>query len=177
MENEYDIAGLNPRPNPYTAGLCAAQTEEQMPTMAIMIGIQGSGKSTFCKEHLSGFTRISLDDLHTRNKEAAALEKAMRGRLDIVIDNTNSTADDRRRYLDLAKAGGYITVGYFLQSKIRDCIERNRTRTGKARVPDTAVAATSNKLQIPSPAEGFDELYYVSITETGFQIDDWRTEA
>lgn len=40
-----------------------------MPTLAIMIGIQGSGKSTFCKMYLPEYERISLDDLHTRNKE------------------------------------------------------------------------------------------------------------
>ena len=177
MQNEYDIGKLNPRPNPYATKLCASGAEKHAPTMAIMIGIQGSGKSTFCKEHLSGFTRISLDELHTRSKETAALEKAIQDHCDIVVDNTNPTIEERKRYLELAKANGYKIIGYFMQSKIRDCIERNRTRTGKARVPDTAVAATSNKLQIPSPAEGFDKLYYISITENGFQIDEWRTTA
>ena len=44
-----------------------------LPIMAIMIGIQGSGKSTFCNVHLSEFTRINLDTLHTRNKENIAI--------------------------------------------------------------------------------------------------------
>lgn len=42
-----------------------------------------------------------------------------------------------------------------------DCIERSRNQTGKANIPNTAIAATSNKLQMPSLEEGIDELYFV----------------
>ena len=38
-----------------------------MPTMAVMTGIQASGKSTFCKSNLPGYVRINLDTLHTRH--------------------------------------------------------------------------------------------------------------
>lgn len=145
-----------------------------MPTIAIMIGIQGSCKSSFCREHLSGYERISLDDLHTRNKENLAVTAAFEKGLDLVIDNTNPTIEDRRKYLEPAKAHGYRTVGFFMQSRLADCIERNRSRAGKANIPSTAIAATSNKLQMPSREEGFDELYFVSISGGGFKIEEWR---
>ena len=145
-----------------------------MPTIAIMIGIQGSGKSTFCREHLDAYRRISLDELHTRNKENLAVTEAFANRIDFVIDNTNPTIDDRKRYLVLAKEHSYRAVGYFMQSRISECIERNQLRTGKARVLAKAIAATSNRLQMPSLEEGFDELYFVSITGSGFRIEEWR---
>jgi len=141
-----------------------------------MIGIQGSGKSTFCRECLASYERINLDELHTRNKEQAAFEAAIAKGADLVIDNTNPAAADRKRYLNLARKAGYRTIGYFMQSVIRDCIERNHRRSGKERVPDTAVAATSNKLELPSPEEGFDELYFVSIRGDGFEISEWRNQ-
>ncbi len=145
-----------------------------MQILAIMIGIQGSGKSTFCKTCLSKYERVSLDDLHTRNKEKTALDIAFEKNCNIVIDNTNPKIDDRKKYIKMGIDHGYRIVGYFMQSQIRECIERNSLRTGKARIPNTAIAATSNKLQMPSKEEGFHELYYVSITEDGFNIDEWR---
>ena len=34
--------------------------------------------------------------------------------------------------------GVAATVGYFLESRLADCLERNRQREGKERVPDVA---------------------------------------
>ena len=47
-----------------------------MPVMAIMIGIQASGKTRFAMTCLKDYTRINLDTLHTRNKEKLALDEA-----------------------------------------------------------------------------------------------------
>lgn len=65
-----------------------------MVKMAIMIGIQASGKSTFCKTNLPGYIRINLDELHTRNKESNAIWEVITSDLNIVIDNTNPTRAD-----------------------------------------------------------------------------------
>ena len=65
-----------------------------MAKMAIMIVIQASGKSTFCKTNLPGYIRINLDELHTRNKESNDIWEAITSDLNIVIDNTNPTRAD-----------------------------------------------------------------------------------
>ncbi|MDE6621744.1 MAG: ATP-binding protein [Lachnospiraceae bacterium] len=145
-----------------------------MPVMAVMIGIQASGKSTFCRSDLSAYDRINLDTLHTRNRENIAIDEAFRFQRDMVIDNTNPTAEDRKKYILKAKENGYRIVGYFLQSRIQDCIARNELREGKAKVPVKAIAATSKKLEMPSYDEGFDELYFVRITDTGTVVEKWR---
>lgn len=141
-----------------------------MPTMAIMIGIQASGKSTFCKRYLGNYTRINLDLLHTRNKESIVLDNAISANEDIVIDNTNISVSDRAKYIVKAKSSGYKVIGYFMQSKLQDCIKRNDNRLGKERIPIKAIAFTSNKLGLPSYDEGFDELYFVSIVNDKYQI-------
>ena len=145
-------------------------------TMAIMIGIQGSGKSTFCQKYLSTFYRINLDTLKTRHQEQLAIDECFKCGKNLVIDNTNPTADERRKYIHRAKKEGYKIVGYFLESKIKDCIERNNQRTGKACIPAKAIAATSNKLQLPSYDEGFDELYFVKNNGLDMAIEDWRKQ-
>lgn len=145
-----------------------------MPVMAIMIGIQASGKSAFCREYLSAYDRINLDTLHTRNKENIAIDEAFRAERDMVIDNTNPTMEERKKYILKAKENGYKVIGYFMQSRLQACIVRNELREGKERVPAQAIAATSNKLEIPTYAEGFDELYYVSITDIGMVVEKWK---
>ena len=83
--------------------------------MAIMIGIQGSGKSTFCQEHLSSFCRINLDTLKTRHQEQLAIDECFKCGKNIVIDNTNPTVEERKKYILQAKNEGYKINGYFLE--------------------------------------------------------------
>lgn len=143
-------------------------------TAYIMIGIQGSGKSEFCRRYLPDVFRINLDTLKTRYQEKKAVESCLEAAYDFVIDNTNPTKADRLRYIPLAKEHGYRVVGYFMQSNLRECIARNDMREGKARVPAKAIAMTSNRLELPDKEEGFDELYYVANDGAEMTISEWR---
>lgn len=143
-------------------------------TVYIMIGIQGSGKSEFCRRYLPNVFRINLDTLKTRYQEKKAVESCLEAACDFVIDNTNPTKADRLRYIPLAKEHGYRVVGYFMQSNLRECIARNDMREGKARVPAKAIAMTSNRLELPDKEEGFDELYYVANDGAEMTISEWR---
>lgn len=145
-----------------------------MKTAYIMIGIQGSGKSEFCRRYLSEVTRINLDTLKTRNNEKRLIEECLEKGCDYVVDNTNPTREDRARYIGLAKSAGYRIIGYFMQSRLQDCISRNNQRTGKEVIPAKAIAMTSNRLQLPSPSEGFDELYFVGNDGAVMTVDEWR---
>ena len=145
-----------------------------MPAMIIMMGIQGSGKSTFCAKNFPEYTRINLDTLRTRKKENDALWLAINRKENIIIDNTNPTVSDRKKYIEAGKASQYNIIGYFMQSRLQECIERNDARQGKEKIPAIAIACTSNKLEMPSYEEGFDELYFVKITDEGFSFSKWR---
>jgi len=142
--------------------------------MIIFIGIQASGKTTFYHEHLAQYAHVSLDILHTRNKERIALEECFALGKSMVIDNTNPTVAERENYISKAKENGYHITGYFFQSRISDCVERNEKREGKAKVPRTAIAATSNKLEMPSYTEGFDKLYFVHMENGQMIVEEWK---
>lgn len=143
--------------------------------LAILMGLQGSGKSTFYDRYLSSnYIRVNLDTLKTRNKEWILVTQCIEEGKSFAVDNTNPTQKDRERYILPAKAAGYKIVGYFLESKLQDCIFRNSLRTAEEQVPSMAIAATSNKLQIPSYGEGFDKLYFVKHEGQTLTIEDWR---
>lgn len=144
-------------------------------TMVLMIGIQGSGKSTFYHKYLSDdYVRVNLDTLKTRNREEQLVSECFREGKSFAVDNTNPTRADRQRYIPLAQYWGYRIVGYFMESKLQTCIERNNQRSGSAKIPATAIAATSNKLQLPGFDEGFDELYFVKNDGQIMTIEEWR---
>ena len=146
-----------------------------MKTAVIIMGIQGSGKSEFYSRYLSdSYVRINLDTLKTRNRERQLLKDCIDVGKDFAVDNTNPTKEDRQRYIVPAKASGYRVIGYFMESKLQICIERNNLREGKEKLPVQAIAATSNKLQLPSYEEGFDELYFVANDGDKMTISQWK---
>lgn len=143
----------------------------------IFIGIQGSGKSTYYKNNFfNTHLRISLDMLNTRNKEDEYLKKSIELHQKVVIDNTNPTEQERRKYLDLFRAKKYKTIGYYFQSKLEDCIKRNNLRENKERIPKIGILGTYNKLELPTQCEGFDELYYVEIIDDTFKTSQFKNE-
>jgi predicted kinase len=78
----------------------------------------------------------------------------------------------------LGRRYGAKIVGYYFESEVRRCLERNQQRIGKARVPNVALYATAKKLVPPSYPEEFDELFYVRITgDSAFDIRAYASEA
>ena len=152
---------------------------EQKNSIAIIfIGLQGSGKTWYFNQHFSSeYEHINLDTLRTRKREQQIIEECIARGMNLVIDNTNPTKEDRQRYISQLKSAGYRVIGYFFESRVKDCIRRNAQRIGAARVPDVAIAATSNKLELPSKSEGFDELYFVK-RESEFCMKkvEWRDD-
>jgi predicted kinase len=141
----------------------------------IFTGIQATGKSTFYKQHFADtHIRINLDMLRTRRREDIFLQACIDAKQRFVVDNTNPTIDNRRKYLQLAKAAHFKAIGYYFQSKIQEALERNNQRVGKACIPEKGIMATHARLQIPQMLEGFDALYYVTINpDHTFAVQAW----
>jgi predicted kinase len=142
----------------------------------ILMGIQGSGKSTFYKERFSGtHTRINLDELKTRAHERQVFLDCLREKRSFVVDNTNTKATDRARYVVPARAAGYRVVGYFLESSLKDAIRRNGQRVGKAKVPVPAIVGALRRLEPMLKEEGFDQIFRVKNLEDGkCEVEEMR---
>ena len=142
----------------------------------LFTGLQASGKTSFWQQYFQDFAHVNLDTLHTRNKERILLDECFASGASFVVDNTNPTRKDRERYISRAKENGYRVIGYYFQSSVSACKERNSRRTGKALLPVSALAATHRTLELPGWDEGFDELYYVRIDDSSFAVEPWETE-
>ena len=134
----------------------------------IFIGIQGAGKSTFYKERFfDTHVRINLDMLKTRHREELLLRACLDGKTRFVVDNTNSTIEQRARYIPGARAAGFAIIGYFFNVDPRAAARRNAERSGKGRVPNKAVYGSYKRLELPCYSEGFDALHRVTIDAEG----------
>lgn len=143
----------------------------------IFIGLQASGKSSFYKENFfNSHVRVSMDLLNTRNREKKLIDFCISTEAKFVIDNTNPQIKDRARYTPLLKEAGYKVIGYYFSSSINECLKRNSTRNEDEIIPEKGILATYSKLALPTKKEGFDELFFVSLQNEGFKIEEWEDE-
>jgi hypothetical protein len=132
----------------------------------VLCGIQGSGKTTLYRDRFAGtHAHVSLDLLRTRRRESELVQTCLDTRQPFVVDNTNPTPADRRRYVEPARAAGFRVIGYLVEADAAHAFAR-------ADIPAARVAATARSLQPPTPEEGFDELWHASASPVG----RWRIE-
>ena len=138
------------------------------PEAVILIGLQGSGKSTlylqrFWKTHV----RINLDMLKTRHRERTLLRACIAMQQHFVVDNTNVLLSERAVYITAAQAAQFRITGYFFNPDVEACIARNAPRTGREQVPVKGILGAARRLQPPTLSEGFDVLYHVRVDGAG----------
>jgi predicted kinase len=136
----------------------------------ILCGVQGSGKTTLYRDRfLETHARVSMDLLRTRHRERAFLQLCLDTQMRFVVDNTNPTVADRRRYLQPAKAAGFTVLGYLVEIDATVAHSRNATR-GR-RVPEAGLRDVARRLIRPTPEEGFDALFHATAAPGGWRIE------
>ena len=131
----------------------------------ILVGLPGSGKTTFSRANFPTYECISKDAMpNVRDKQArqdAALRAALRAGRPAIVDNTNVTPAERAAIIAIAREFGARVIGYYIEASTRDAVARNERREGKARVPKVAIFTSAKRLVPPALDEGFDELHVV----------------
>lgn len=148
----------------------------------ILMGLQGAGKTRFFYNRFATtHQHISRDNFpnasRPEKRQLGLLEEALQRGESVVLDNTNATVAVRAPLIELAHSYPATVIGYYFQSQIKSCLERNAAREGKARVPDVAIYATSARMEQPTYGEGFDQLFYVRLADDGtYKVLKWQDE-
>ena len=142
----------------------------------LMVGIPGSGKSTWIKENLEGLPVISRDIIRAKlgftesvdekavlsggqekqvtTEEHFQIAKLCKKKQNFVIDDTN-TGRYRKDMISFLKSYGATVVGVNMETPLELCIERRR-----GQIPETAMRAIYRKL-IPLGSKEVDDIINV----------------
>jgi len=136
----------------------------------ILCGLQAAGKTTLYRDRfLETHTRISMDLLRTRSREAAFLRVCIETRMPFVVDNTNPTVADRARYVEPARAAGFKVIGFVVEVGATVAAGRNLAR--ERTVAAAGLRDVARRFVRPTLEEGFDELWHATAG-----LDGWRIE-
>lgn len=146
----------------------------------MLIGVPGSGKTTWIKQNSHNAVVLSTDDYielvakkhgKTYNdvfKDAMGgamanlkrdLNTAIKNNSDIIWDQTNLTVKSRRDKLkQVPDSYKKVAVFFGVPNDLRD---RLASRPGKT-IPEPVVISMINQLTPPSKEEGFDDIIYAS---------------
>jgi predicted kinase len=141
------------------------------PEVVILVGLQGSGKSSLFRQRFAAtHLHISKDLLprsaDKRRRQRRLIDEALAKGQSIAVDNTNARRADRAEIVGQARARGARVICYYVEAPLRDCLRRNALRKGVERVPPAAIVTTQKRLEPPSLDEGFDALYVARMIES-----------
>lgn len=146
------------------------------PILAVMVGISGSGKSTFARGLETSLSAkvVSTDDIRmeitgdatdqTRNGEVFSIARKRIDELlsqgkNAVIDATSLNSKDRRSWIDIGKKNSAEIVAYVVNRPVDLAKKQNLKRSRQ--VPDWVIDKQHAKFQLPTTAEGFDKIVSV----------------
>jgi RNA ligase len=135
-----------------------------MKYFVMTVGPQASGKTTYCRERLANYCRISQDEQGKEGHRVAFREAIERDEPFIVLDRMNHSREQRGNYLSLARKHGYRTKIVWVNADRNLCIKRAKARKNHPTLaPEKAEEAISwffKSFQVPSRKEA-DELEIV----------------
>lgn len=150
-----------------------------MSNLYIMMGIPGSGKSTWCKNNVPvGASYISRDKIRfsmlgpgeayfSKENQVYAIfieqiNKALANDKVVYADQTSLDARARAKLINsLAIKPEEIHI-VWLNTPLAKCLSRNELRTGLSRVPRRSIEQMYNNLTRPSWSEGIKYLHIIT---------------
>jgi predicted kinase len=139
-----------------------------MTECVMLIGVPAAGKTTFFQRYFAATHRHVSKDLWPNAtgrdaRQQRLIAESLAAGSSLVVDNTNATTAERAAIIALARAHGARIVGYFFDVTTREAVARNAGRTGRQKVPNVAIFTVAKRLQPPTLAEGFDQLFRLTI--------------
>ncbi|MFE1782581.1 ATP-binding protein [Streptomyces sp. NPDC059506] len=140
--------------------------------LAMLVGLQASGKSTFRARHFSAGHAVVSKDLFRRarnrqRRQMRLVEEALAQGRSVVVDNTNPSPLEWAPLIAAARAYGARAVAYWFPPDVPGSLRRNAARQGADRVPEVGVYDTLRRLRRPQRSDGLDDVLEVRFDGRG----------
>ncbi len=145
-----------------------------MAKLYIMVGVPGSGKTTYALNELKNAVYIGSDavryELYGNEKQIVRgyrrVHRILEERIiqslsrddDVVVDCSNITRNARKRLINLAPEGTEIIV-IFIDKPLRITLKNNLSRM--RHVPGPGIICMKILLQKPAKSEGIDRIIHI----------------
>lgn len=143
------------------------------PILAVMIGISGSGKSTYANGLKTSLNAELVEtdairqeltgDAEDQSQNGRVFEIARKRVNDIlsqeknaIIDATSLSMKERKDWIDIGKKNNAEIRAYFIDTPVSICKSQNNKR--KRKVPEWVIDKQASKLYPPVKEEGFDTI-------------------
>lgn len=136
-------------------------TASDKPSMVLLIGRQGSGKTELSKDVLKkhefkDYVYISRDICKTSAKCLQLVRSAIKDKKSLWIDNTNFDKKSRKQYIDLAKKANMPVYIYILDipEKLSKHLNHMRVMKGEAeKIPEVVYRVYNKRYEEPDVKE------------------------
>lgn len=159
----------------------------------LMMGVPGSGKTTWIKKQLKDndayisrdeirFTFLQDNDKYfAKEKEVFSTFVSMivralnsKDKIRIFADATHLSVGSRKKLLDAIKLNcllDNIEVNViWMRTLLETCIERNHNRSGRSLVPDETIKEMFASQSLPKSYEGFNKVYMINEVDKTINI-------
>jgi predicted kinase len=142
----------------------------------MLVGVSGSGKSAYAREHFKPYQVLSTDGLREQISDSRAAHDAHDDAVAIlgqiltlrcqrelvsVVDSTALETEFRNRIRTIARSCGAVLEVACFNTPLQTCLLRNRARTVDERVPDDVIEhqhALFQRAIQDMLAEGYDRV-------------------
>ena len=147
----------------------AAKATKRKYRFLILVGLPGSGKSTFSKMLDANRWRVVSQDEVGSKRACENMIGQLSKRHCVVLDRCNPTAKERRFWRSLSFCtDAQVAIVYFA-ADVKTCIERVKSRknhpTLQPQSAELVVKSFAKSLDIPTMSEGFSKIFTVHTRE------------
>lgn len=152
-------------------------------------GVPAAGKSMIAEKYFNGYTIVSSDGIReeifgdatdqTHNAEVFEIARkrviaALKEGKNCVLDSTNINSKRRISFLKNLRHISCEKICYIVAPRPEICYERNKSR--ERQVPEYVIKRMFENFQVPSKAEGFDEIL-VERTPNVYELNEMFHDA
>lgn len=129
--------------------------------VVIMVGMPGSGKSSFCKYNLPNYHLVCGDTFRTQEKMLQEGGKRIKYG-PIIFDGTNGTIQKRKKYIDFAKNHKCKVKCVYLKKNVNNAYQQIRKRKleGGNYIPLSVLKNYEKQIEEPTLYENFELLIF-----------------